>query len=57
MTSSLTDLAIAADQEFWKIKVAHHSKSSCYPYHSDRWFIDRARHTLFAFYIEMIGAE
>jgi tRNA (mo5U34)-methyltransferase len=32
MTSSLTDLAIAADQEFWKIKVAHRPESFWYPY-------------------------
>jgi tRNA (mo5U34)-methyltransferase len=32
MTASLTDLAIAADQEFWKIKAAHRPDSFWYPY-------------------------
>jgi tRNA (mo5U34)-methyltransferase len=32
MTSSLHDLAIAAEQDFWKIKLAHRPKSFWYPY-------------------------
>ena len=35
MTSSLTDLAIAADQEFWKIKVAH--LDSQFPLSTERY--------------------
>jgi len=32
MTSSLDDLAIATEENLWKIKLAHRAKSFWYPY-------------------------